>query len=233
MRKKKIVLIIACLCLAIILTLSLGYNLAKRRQVIRTQQAKSQNKAGLDDLKVGKYDDAIKSFDIVLEKYDGVTEERARALFLKGIAYRLNGSYELALTTFREISARYPNIAPLGRFDLGTVELEIGITLQEFGRQEEAIRTWKKVIEKYPDSYSALFAKFLLGELSVEEFQNQISQMGFSGKYIAYIEYLIGLKFQMDGNLEEAKRYYKRCIELSEGEGISYQQAKKALQQIK
>ena len=191
-----------------------------------------ENKTGLEYLKDGRAENAINNFNNVLTKYSDVSAQWIRAKFLKGMAYELEGRYNESLKMFKEVLVRYPKMPYLEHLDSALVETEIGIIYHRLGKKEEAARTWRTVVEKYPDSHSTAVANYLLGKLTAEELRTQLSQKQISGMYFSYLEYLAGFKSQMDGKLEEAKKYYQKCIELSEGRGIYYQQAKKELEKL-
>lgn len=228
--KKRSVFIIACICMSVIIIFLFffTFDLVKKRQ----EWAILENKAGLEYLKEGRTENAINNFNNVLTKYNDVSAQWIRAKFLKGMAYELEGRYNESLKAFKEILTRCPKMPYLEHLDSASVETEIGIIYHRLGKKEEAVRTWMAVAEKYPDSRSAVITNYLLGKLTDEQFRIRISRKQISGMYLSYLEYIVGFKSQMDEKLEEAKRYYQKCIELSDGRGVCYQQAKKELERL-
>ncbi len=225
--KKRSVFIMTCICMSAIIIFT--FYLVKKRQ----DWAILENKAGLEYLKEGRTEDAINSFNNVLTKYNDVSAQWIRAKFLKGMAYELEGRYNESLKAFKEILVKCPKMPYLAHLDSASVETEIGIIYHRLGEKKEAVRTWMDVVEKYPNSRSAVIANYLLGKLTDEQFRIQISRKQISGMYFSYLEYLAGFKSQMDGKSEEAKSYYQKCIELSGGRGVGYQQAKKELEKLR
>lgn len=191
------------------------------------ERAGVQNEIGLQYINQKDYEAALKAFDVTLAKYKDYRPECANAQTLKGVTHILMGQYNDALEAFNAVITNFNNQPDYCAW----AYWELGIAYQFMGEEIEAKRSWMKLLETYPQSFFATFAKFMLGELNIDQLHDVTSQFGKS--FENNIVYLIGYKYQIDKNFPEAENYYKRCIELSEETDIVRNLAIKALEDIR
>ena len=106
-----------------------------------------------DALKNGKYDDAIRGFRSLLEKWP-----RGRyadnALYWSGEAYYVKRDYRSALGAFQAVLQRFPS-SPKGPDAM----LKVGLSQIELNQQTEGRATLQKLIDAYPQSSAARLAQ--------------------------------------------------------------------------
>lgn len=109
--------------------------------------------AAFDSLKNGKYDDAIRGFRAVLEKWpNGRYAENA--LYWTGEAYYVKRDYRAAQTAFQTVMQRFPtgNRGP-------EALLKVGLTQIELKQDAEGRATLQRVIQTYPQTNAARLAQ--------------------------------------------------------------------------
>ncbi len=106
-----------------------------------------------DALKNGKYDDAIRGFRSLLEKWP-----RGRyadnALYWSGEAYYVKRDYRSALGAFQAVLQRFPD-SPKGPDAM----LKVGLSQIELNQQAEGRATLQKLVDTYPQSSAARLAQ--------------------------------------------------------------------------
>lgn len=118
-----------------------------------------------------------------------------RALFKTGLAWYRLQEYGQAESTFRQVVDAYgdtPDVAADARFNLG-------LTYKRMGRDEDAIRAYREVVEKHPGSELASMAAIRIGYI-YEDAQDYAQAIGAyravaamdKGKIGAEAQYLVG-----------------------------------------
>lgn len=115
------------------------------------EQQAYRNAFGL--LEKGTYESAIKALGTFLEQYPG-SQYAGSARYWLGEAYYVTQQYQAALVEFREFLRDYPS-----NTNITDALLKVGYTQQELGREAEARQTLDDLIERYPGTPEARFAK--------------------------------------------------------------------------
>ncbi|MEQ1439979.1 tol-pal system protein YbgF [Fontimonas sp. SYSU GA230001] len=110
-----------------------------------------------DALKNGKYDDAIRGFKALLEKWPQ-GRYADNALYWSGEAYTIKRDYKSALAAFQAVLQRFPN-SPKGPDAM----LKAGLTQFELKQDAQGRETLKKLVDTYPQSNAAKLAQQRLG----------------------------------------------------------------------
>jgi tol-pal system protein YbgF len=106
-----------------------------------------------DALKNGKYDDAIRGFRSLLEKWpQGRFADNA--LYWSGEAYYVKRDYRAAQGAFQAVLQRFPN-SPKGPDAM----LKLGLTQIELKQESEGRATLQKLVDSYPQSNAARLAQ--------------------------------------------------------------------------
>lgn len=226
---------------------------------IRRNYCIAQVYTGIICQQLGQYQEAIKRYRIVLDEYGDQTELCAIAQTYLGVTYYQLGDYENALNAYAaalKINREFRQLSAQSLAGMGEI-----YRLQ--GKYGEARKAFQELIDKYPDSMQAkaignisdvlpveswqesidqganikeavaITQKFLSGRISQEKFEEELIALDKSNKND--VLYVIGLKYQTDGDLEGAKKYYEECVKVSEEEGdddLTYKTAVKALEDI-
>jgi tol-pal system protein YbgF len=106
-----------------------------------------------DALKNGKYDEAIRGFRALLEKWpQGRFADNA--LYWSGEAYYVKRDYNSALAAFQAVLERFPN-SPKGPDAM----LKLGLTQIELKQEAQGRATLQRLVETYPQSNAARLAQ--------------------------------------------------------------------------
>lgn len=112
-----------------------------------------------DLLKAGKYDDAIRGFRGMLDKYpQGNYSDNA--WYWTGESYNIKKDYPNALTAYRSLLEKFP-ASPKVPDSL----LKTGIILQDQKKNDQARTAYQRVIKEFPNSSSATQARNRLAQL--------------------------------------------------------------------
>lgn len=106
-----------------------------------------------DSLKNGKYDDAIRGFRAVVEKWPN-GRYTDNALYWTGESYYVKRDYRSALTAFQAVLTRFPSSAKAA-----DAMLKVGLTQIELKQEAEGRASLQKVIQTYPQSNAARLAQ--------------------------------------------------------------------------
>lgn len=106
-----------------------------------------------DALKNGKYDDAIRGFRSLLERWPQ-GRYADNALYWSGEAYYVKRDYRSALGAFQAVLQRFPQ-SPKGPDAM----LKVGLSQIELNQQTEGRATLQKLIDAYPQSSAARLAQ--------------------------------------------------------------------------
>jgi len=99
--------------------------------------------AGVCNLQLGQYEEAVEN----LKKYNGKDPIlAARALGCIGDAYTALENYSEAVKYFDKAAAKADNVFAAGYL------LKAGVTYEELGDKESALKCYKAIKEKYPES---------------------------------------------------------------------------------
>ena len=110
-------------------------------------------------LKTRRYDQAIAALSVFLQEYpNGEYSDNAR--YWLGEAYYVTQSFDAALAEFRTLLETEPDSPKVS-----DALLKIGYIHDDLGRYEAAASTLNEVIEKYPGSNAATFAKERLAQM--------------------------------------------------------------------
>jgi tol-pal system protein YbgF len=116
---------------------------------------------GLRDITSGKYDLARTEFQDYL-KYYGDTDLASNAQFYLGeIAYSQK-QYQQALGEYEKVLNNYPK-----SFKLAPARLKKGMALDKLGQKAAAVREFREVIRRYPNTEEDRQARAKLKELGV------------------------------------------------------------------
>ncbi|MDD3762584.1 MAG: tol-pal system protein YbgF [Nevskiales bacterium] len=110
-----------------------------------------------DALKNGKYDNAIRGFKTLLDKWPQ-GRYADNALYWTGEAYYVKRDYRSALDSFRGVLKRFP-ASPKAPDAM----LKLGLTQIELKQESEGKATLRQLIESYPQSSAARLAQQRLG----------------------------------------------------------------------
>lgn len=110
-----------------------------------------------DALKNGKYDDAIRGFRALLEKWPQ-GRYADNALYWSGEAYYVKRDYKSALAAFQAVLQRFPS-SPKGPDAM----LKTGLTQIELKQEAQGRETLQKLVDTYPQSNAAKLAQQRLG----------------------------------------------------------------------
>jgi tol-pal system protein YbgF len=110
-----------------------------------------------DALKNGKYDDAIRGFRALLEKWPQ-GRYADNALYWSGEAYYVKRDYKSALAAFQAVLQRFPS-SPKGPDAM----LKAGLTQIELKQDAQGRETLQRLVETYPQSNAAKLAQQRLG----------------------------------------------------------------------
>lgn len=110
-----------------------------------------------DALKNGKYDDAIRGFRALLEKWPQ-GRYADNALYWSGEAYYVKRDYKSALAAFQAVLQRFPS-SPKGPDAM----LKTGLTQIELKQEAQGRETLQKLVGTYPQSNAAKLAQQRLG----------------------------------------------------------------------
>lgn len=109
--------------------------------------------ATFDLLKNGKYDDAIRGFRIMTEKWPQ-GHYADNATYWTGEAYYVKRDYKSALTNFQAVLDKYPSSAKSA-----DAMLKVGLSQLELKQLDKGRATLQKVIESYPNANAANLAR--------------------------------------------------------------------------
>jgi tol-pal system protein YbgF len=113
-------------------------------------------------LKAGRYEDAVRGFQLYLTKYpDGPRADNAG--YWLGEALYVQKSYEPALRAFQDMLARFPDSRKAG-----DAELKVGFCQYELKAFRNARATLERVAAGYPGSDAARLAQERLARMDVE-----------------------------------------------------------------
>lgn len=116
--------------------------------------------ASFDLLKSGKYDEAVRGFKGVLEKWPS-GRYADNAAYWMGEANYVKRDYSAALAAFQTVVTNYPSSPKVP-----DAALKTGLTLVELKQTDQARQTLEQVIQKYPNSNAAKLAQQKLASLN-------------------------------------------------------------------
>ena len=139
--------------------LALEPRIANAPPVPASQEEEAAYVQSFDQLKAGRYDEAIIGFNALLERWPQ-GRYAVNALYWTGEAYAAKREFEPALQTFRSLLERFPasDKAPDALFKVGQAQIELK-------QKDEARATLQKVIADYPNSNAATLARQRLEQL--------------------------------------------------------------------
>lgn len=106
-----------------------------------------------DSLKNGKYDEAIRGFRALLEKWPN-GRFADNALYWTGEAYYVKRDYKSAQTAFQTVVQRFPTSAKAP-----DSMLKVGLSQLELKQEAEARATLQRVVQMYPQTNAARLAQ--------------------------------------------------------------------------
>jgi tol-pal system protein YbgF len=109
--------------------------------------------AAFDELKNGKYDNAIKGFQSMLSKWPS-GRYSDNAYYWMGEAQYVKRDYRSAVTSFQTLLQRFPTSAKAP-----DATLKVGLTQLELKQEAEGRATLQRVIQTYPNSNAAKLAQ--------------------------------------------------------------------------
>ena len=139
--------------------LALEPRMANAPPVPASQEEEAAYVQSFDQLKAGRYDEAITGFNALLERWPQ-GRYAVNALYWTGEAYAAKREFEPALQTFRSLLERFPasDKAPDALFKVGQAQIELK-------QKDEARATLQKVIADYPNSNAATLSRQRLESL--------------------------------------------------------------------
>lgn len=112
-----------------------------------------------DSIKTGKYDDAIRGFRGMLDKYpQGNYSDNA--WYWMGESYYVKRDYPNALQSYRSLLEKFP-ASP----KVPDALLKTGIVQQEQKKNDQARAAYQRVLKEYPNSQAATLARGRLDQL--------------------------------------------------------------------
>ena len=160
----------------------------------------------------GMYDAALESYNNVLTKYpeEKYKSFRANSKFGIGFIYQSQGKYDEAEKIFQEIIAENGSVAA---------------NFLKLFLQVLPIKSWGKL------GIMSIIEEFLNTNMSKEEFLASIIKVNKGLEKDAVV--FIGVKLHIAGKIDEAKKYYQRCVDGSlSKESFGYKIAIIALQNL-
>lgn len=108
--------------------------------------------ATFDQLKTGKYDEAIRGFRSMLDKWPN-GRYADNAAYWMGEANYVKRDYESAVTAFQTVLQKYPSSAKTP-----DAMLKIGLSYTELKQADQAKTIFQQLVQKYPSSNAAKLA---------------------------------------------------------------------------
>ena len=135
-----------------------------RREYPRTQASQlAQLQLGHGFLNSKQYDKAAQTYRQFLDNNPGESLYHLFALQNLGYAYEGQGDYQKALDSFRELVDMGESfLQPWGYLNMGRC-------YEKLDKREEALRTYRVFLEKFPDSTMALMIRNKVGTLEGKE----------------------------------------------------------------
>ena len=139
--------------------LSMEPKIANAPPVPASQEEESAYLQAFDQLKAGRYDDALGGFKGILEQWPQ-GRYAVNALYWSGEAYSAKHEYDSALQSFRSLLERFPasDKAPDALFKIGVAQIELK-------QMDQARASLQKVITDFPSSNAANLARTRLEQL--------------------------------------------------------------------
>ncbi|MFC1658045.1 tol-pal system YbgF family protein [Candidatus Omnitrophota bacterium] len=182
-----------------------------------------------------RYDDAAEAYKRLISEYAGIYKNAPAvpsAYMHLGHIYRRRIEYQEALSFYDFVLTEYQD--KKYQFFLTSSQMGTGLIYQALGRHEEAKELFQELASA-DNGFSIIFRTILKvlpvenwdslgGILSlIEEFLGtNMSENEFRDRFIiansdleADIPAFVGLKFQIAGRMDKAKRYYRKCIDNS------------------
>lgn len=105
--------------------------------------------AAFEQLRNGKYDDAISGFEAFVKQYPN-SEHTVDALYWLGQARYVQGDLSGASSALQQMIDQYPKSDKIA-----SALLRIGVIQQTVGKSKQAKATFQRIVDDYPDSDSA------------------------------------------------------------------------------
>lgn len=190
----------------------------KYKESIPHLVALAQSYRGSIYLKMGRYKDALDEFNAVLYNCKGAEQNQRNycgmSLSSIGKIYLEMGKYEEASEIFKRVVIEY------GEFPYAKV-LKLSLELLPLER-------WYQMSKTYGDEWSSVWRGFFYAHASDEELKSFLLKKN-KGDYFLVFK---GLKLHSNGDLDEAKKYYKKYIATSKEKDEIYNLAVKALEKM-
>ncbi|MGD0088381.1 MAG: protein kinase [Planctomycetota bacterium] len=195
---------------------------------LRRLSAGASRGIGSNLMRASRNEEALKALLAVAKEYPEQRSECAWARLYYGDALRYMGRFEDAAKTFETVEAEYPEV----RAACADALLESGIARMFLHDRVGAEADWRKVLREYPTASSNATprARFFLGEIGESAFLDDL--MSEERRYLNEDAYLVAEKCEAEGNLTEAARWYRKCLELTVGDAWPAPFARKRLKEI-
>jgi tetratricopeptide (TPR) repeat protein len=154
----------------------------------------------------GEYDLAYNEFKKVVALDPDFLEAKVDMATL----YLLKDDIDSGIKEFNKILRKSPPYHYRSLY--AAIHLRLGELYFMIGDKESAIRSWRKVYEDF--KYQIWFyeiSKFLIGKISFEELLAETPEWQPEFKAICY--YYVGIKKEIDQDLETAETYYRKSID--------------------
>lgn len=158
-----------------------------------------------------RYNEAIETYKIILDKYKDLDEECARAQNSIAFAYYESGQLEQAIESFYATLDRYKTMMP----QCVEALTYLGCIYFEKGDSKKPMELWGKGAElnkKSPQPRKSI--EYLTNKIGLNEFLQDIRSMPVVWKNDAF--FLIGISFEIMGELTKAKEYYEKSLQTRE-----------------
>lgn len=153
-----------------------------------------------------KYASAYNEYKKVLAKDPDFLEAK---LNIAGL-YSIKGDVDLAIEEYKKILREKPPYHY--RSNYAAAYLRLGDLYASIGDNNNAIKSWKKVSADFNDEiWFSEISRFLTEEIGMEELLRKTESWQPEFKLICY--YHVGIKKEMDGDLDAAKIYYRKSFE--------------------
>jgi tol-pal system protein YbgF len=127
--------------------------------VPNTQEEESAYLHTFEQLKAGRYDDAIAGFKDMTEKWPQ-GRYADNAWYWMGESYYVKHDYDSALKSFHTLLERFPQSPKVP-----DALLKVGLSQVELKKKDEAKATWQKLVKDFPGTNAAKLAQQRLDQL--------------------------------------------------------------------
>ncbi|MCY3018186.1 MAG: tetratricopeptide repeat protein [Planctomycetota bacterium] len=195
---------------------------------LRESSANASLEIGTALSKAGRNEDALKALAAIEKDYPDQRSACAEALQERANGLRYAGEQERSLQVYNALRAKYPD----SRNECAWALLHSGLARLALHDRAGAEADWRKVLREYANdnARAVCLARFFLGEIEESAFLDDLKSQPRSEWNDDVCT--IAQKYEAEGNLREAARWYRKCLELTVGEEWPARLARKRLKEI-